>query len=280
MIIIDLCQHSQGKREDILSTFFYETRSENLFAGFICDHPFPMHLHDAVEIICITCGHVRLTVDGCVCDMHPGDIAAAFPSTPHSYDDVSPDAQGLTLIFVPETIGEFIPTFRSARPVSPFLPSERKAPELDNIIQKLLQISAQGDPSLRTAYLHVFLAHLMQCLELRSMERGAEQGMSHRLLHYISEHFSEPLSLESTARALGVSRIHVSHIFSQQLRINFRQYINTLRIDRARSLLRDPAYTISQVAYLCGYENPRTFHRAFQAQCHCTPREYRAGPEA
>ncbi len=236
-----------------------------------------MHVHDAVEIICITSGCVKLTVDGRTRDLHSGDIAAAFPSTPHSYDDVSPDAQGLTLIFVPETIREFIPTFRSARPISPFLPAEKKAPELDSIIQKLLQISAQGDPSLRTAYLHVFLAHLMQCLELRKLERGMEQGMSHRLLHYISEHFTEPLSLESTARALGVSRIHVSHIFSQQLHINFRQYINTLRIDRACTLLRDPAYSISQVADLCGYENPRTFHRAFQAQCQCTPREYRAG---
>ena len=277
MSTIDLCPHFSAGRGDILSTFFYESRTENLFAGYICDHPFPMHVHDAVEIICITRGNVKLTVDGIACSMGPGDIAAAFPSTPHSYDDVPPDAQGLTLIFVPETIREFIPTFRTTRPVSPFLPSKNKAPELDGIIQKLLDISAQSNPSLRTAYLHVFLAHLMQCLELRSMENGTEQGMSHRLLHYISEHFTEPLSLESVAHALGISRIHVSHIFSQQLRIKFRQYINTLRIERACSLLRDPAYSVSQVAYMCGYENPRTFHRAFQAQCQCTPREYRVG---
>ena len=77
----------------------------------------------------------------------------------------------------------------------------------------------------------------------------------------------EPITLETVAHALGVSRIHLSHIFSQQLRINFRQYINALRIDRACFLLRNPSYSISEIAYLCGYGNPRTFHRAFLTQC-------------
>ena len=277
MSTIDLLPHLEVKGKDILSTFFYETRTEDLFAGFICDHPFPLHLHDPVEIVSITQGSVHMTVDGKSHTLLPGDIAVAFPSIPHSYDEVSPDAAGLTLIFAPETLREFARTFRAVRPVDPFLRSVQKDPELDGVIQKLLQISSQDDRSFKVAYLHVYLAHLLPCLELKAVDDGVENGMSHRLLHYISEHFTEPLSLESTARALGVSRIHVSHIFSQQLRINFRQYINTLRIDRACALLRDPACSVSQVAYLCGYENPRTFHRAFQAQCQCTPREYRAG---
>ena len=108
------------------------------------------------------------------------------------------------------------------------------------------------------------------------MDKRARTGMSFQVLQYISEHFTEPLTLETTARALGISRIHLSHIFSQQLKINFRQYINTLRIDRACALLRDPSYTISQIVYLCGYGNPRTFHRAFLSIHNMTPKEYRA----
>lgn len=258
-----------------MSTFFYETRTETLFAGDICDHPFPMHVHDPVEIVSITAGKVRMTVDGKTHVLHAGEIAVCFPAIPHSYDAVSEDARGLALIFEPETIGEYTRAFRTTRPVTPFLCSTQQAPELQEITRKLLQISPGADRRLKAAYLHVFLAHLMQCLEIKAMDSGVEQGMSHRLLHYISEHFTEPLSLESVAMALGVSRIHVSHVFSQQLRINFRQYINALRIDRACALLKDPSCSVSQAAYLCGYDNPRTFHRAFQAQCHCTPRQFR-----
>ncbi|MBO5502063.1 MAG: AraC family transcriptional regulator, partial [Clostridia bacterium] len=32
---------------------------------------------------------------------------------------------------------------------------------------------------------------------------------------------------------------------------------------------------ISQIVYLCGYGNPRTFHRAFLAQCGMPPKQYR-----
>ena len=101
-------------------------------------------------------------------------------------------------------------------------------------------------------------------------------GLSSQVLHYISEHFTEPISLEIVSRALGVSRTHLSHFFSQQLKINFCQYINTLRVDHACYLLRDPSYTISQIVYLCGYGNPRTFHRAFMNHCKMTPKQYRS----
>ena len=119
------------------------------------------------------------------------------------------------------------------------------------------------------------MSYLFSCIRLKQVDKHVQSGLSYQVLHYISEHFTEPLSLETTARALGISRIHLSHIFSQQLRINFRQYINTLRIDRACYLLRDPNYNISQIAYLCGYGNPRTFHRAFLAQCQMPPKQYR-----
>ena len=260
-----------------MSTFFYETRTENLFAGDICDHPFPLHVHDPVEIVSLIAGRVRMTVDGKTATLEKGDIAVCFPSIPHSYDAVSEDAQGLTLIFAPETISDLMRVFRTTRPVTPFLTADQKDPELDWITRKLLYLPPQADRSFKSAYLHVFLAHLLQCVELKSADSGPERGMSHQLLHYVSEHFTEPLSLESVAHALGISRIHVSHIFSQQLRIHFRQYINTLRIDRACTLLRDPSCSVSQVAYLCGYDNPRTFHRAFQTQCGCTPRQFREG---
>jgi AraC-like DNA-binding protein len=158
----------------------------------------------------------------------------------------------------------------------PLLSGKQKPAELDNIIQRLLEVSQEPASPLRLGYLHLFLSYLFSSIQLHPLEKHMQTGLSYQVLHYISEHFTEPLSLETTARALGISRIHLSHIFSQQLKINFRQYINTLRIDRACALLRDPAYTISQIVYLCGYGNPRTFHRAFQAQCGVPPKQYRA----
>jgi len=259
-----------------LSGVFYEQRSENQFIGLICDHPFPAHVHDPVEIVCPTSGDLSMTISGKQYNLMPGDIAVVFPSIPHSYDTVSEDIQGLTLIFLPDTISEFSRTFRTMVPSAPILLKRDKAPELNVVIRNLMKLSTQESSPLQLGYLHLFLAYLFTCITLQPIEKHVQSNLSYQVLHYISEHFTEPLSLENTAHALGISRIHLSHIFSQQLHINFRQYINTLRIDRACFLLRDPGYSISQIAYLCGYGNPRTFHRAFLTQCGMPPNQYRA----
>ena len=56
---------------------------------------------------------------------------------------------------------------------------------------------------------------------------------------------------------------HLSHFFAEKLHINFRRFINAIRIDKAKMLMRDPQLTLTQIAFTCGYENMRTFRRAF-----------------
>lgn len=255
---------------------FYEQGTTNLFIGALCDHPFPSHVHDVAEIVCVTSGTLMMTADGKPLTLNPGDICTVFPLVPHSYDMMTQDLRGLSVIFVPNLIREFSEPLQTMQPASPYLPPPQQRPELRAIINRMLQSSFQDDPRLQQGYLHLFLSFLFSSITLIPRERHMQRGLGCQALQYISEHFTEPLTLESTAHALGISRIHLSHLFSQQLNINFRQYINTLRISRACSLLWDPAYSISQIAYLCGYGNPRTFHRAFLDICRMQPKQYRA----
>lgn len=254
---------------------FYERRPENLFVGTICDHPFPCHVHDVTEIVCLTQGTVDMNIGGESIHLEPGDLAMIFSSIPHSYDYVSGDAAGLTLIFTTEAIPQYKRTLRSMRPASPLLKADQVPGELRPVIRQLMGFAENDSSPLRLAYLHLFLAHLFLELPLQPMDRSQLTSMTGQVLNYVAEHFSEPLSLESTARALGVSRIHLSHIFSQQLKINFRQYVNSLRIDKACTLLRSPENSVSQVAWQCGYGNLRTFHRAFLAQVGTSPNQWR-----
>ena len=259
-----------------MNPVFYEQRIENVFAGSICDHPYPSHVHDVVEIVCLLSGRIEMTIGDKKLEMAAGDIAVAFPTVPHSYDAVSQEATGLALIFQPDTITEFYHTFRAMQPVQPWIQNADKAPELDVLARTILKLTTQDQATpLKLGYLHLFLSYLFTCLPVSAGGRNPHSTLTFQVLNYISEHFTEPLTLESTAHALGISRIHLSHIFSQQLHINFRQYINTLRIDRARALLQNPSYSISQIAYLCGYGNQRTFHRAFLAQCGMPPNQFR-----
>ena len=254
---------------------FYENYPEGYHMGKICDHPFPPHLHELVEIICLTEGKMDMRIGNILYQLLPGDIAIAFPHVPHSYEYVSEDAKGLALIFYPSCITEFETKFLHYSPQIPFLSQPSPAQEIKELVQQMIKSEGEASKHLQLGYLHLFLCHLFHILPLKPMQEAIQHGLYYQILQYISSHYTEPLSLESTAKALGISAIHLSHIFSQRLHVNFRQYINSLRVNYSCQLLRDPNCTISQVAYLCGFGNPRTFHRAFLSHCQMTPKEYR-----
>lgn len=255
---------------------FYETRSQTLFVGPMCSIPFPLHVHAVVEIICLLEGQARISVSGIPYDLTPGDILVIFPSVAHSYDQISEVARGLCTIFVPETIAEFSNVFRSLRPITPLLPADKCSADLQSAAQKLLTLSSIPNSPFLRGYLHVYLAHLLNELPLESLDKHVDNTLTQRVIQFLAEHYTEPLSLDTVSHDLGVSRSHLSHLFSEQLNINFRKYINILRVDEARSLLRDTDMTVIEVCYAVGYNNPRTFYRAFQDECGIQPSEFRA----
>jgi len=259
-----------------MPSIFYEQRPELFFVGHMCDHAFPTHVHDSVEILCLTHGTVDATIGNAKTRLNSGDIVISFPSVPHSLDFVSEDAVGLAMFFLPDAISEFSSIFRSKLPASAVLRADAAPMEINLIIRQMRKLSAQGGSPLMQGYLHLFLSYMFNCIELKPLTKQVQTGLAQQVLHYISEHFTEPLTQDAVSRALGVSGTHLSHIFSQQLHVNFREYINALRIDRACSLLFDSSLSVSQISEMCGFGNPRTFHRAFQARCQTSPNKYRA----
>ena len=77
------------------------------------------------------------------------------------------------------------------------------------------------------------------------------------------------------AQALNVSPFQLSRVFSERLHMGFNEYLNALRVDYARELLRETDLPITQLAFECGFESQRTFNRAFREQTGQSPRQFR-----
>ena len=253
---------------------FYETRDENLFIGSMTRYPFPLHVHEIVELACVLKGEVEMQIDGKEYVLRPGDIAIAFPLIPHSFERLSPDASGLAAFFLADTFPQFTKTFLSMLPESPVLRGERVNADARLAIDRLVR-DPEGDASpSRLAYLHLLIANVLSRMCFKPSESCGEQGMTYRVFKYIFDHACEDITLESAARGLGISQSHLSHLFSQRFHVNFRRFINAIRIDRARMLMRDPRMTLTSICYSCGYENIRTFRRAFVRETGMLPSEY------
>lgn len=92
---------------------------------------------------------------------------------------------------------------------------------------------------------------------------------------YIQEKYMKEISLERIARMACMSKFRFCRIFKQKFGRSFISYLNTVRIKNAVRLLKNPNFSITEVAYLVGYRNANHFNRVFKAVHKISPREYR-----
>lgn len=253
---------------------FYEQRPERLFIGGMTDYPCPMHVHALAEVVVVTRGFAVVTIDETQHKLTPGDAAVIFPLVPHSFDELSEDSKGVIAIFPPDIIPEYAGTFHGLQPEYPVLPADRSILDQRFAVERLGSLNMEENLPMCVAYLHVLLAGVLHSLTYRPVYDYSERGLGHRIISYISEHAFEDITLESAARALGISASHLSHFFSERMHTNFRRFINAIRIEKARLMMRDPNLTLTEICDACGYTNMRTFRRAFQQEIGCLPSDH------
>lgn len=254
---------------------FYEARNDQIFTGEMTQYPFPLHVHETVEVAVVLSGKCVMELDGKTYALNPGDAAVAFPLTPHSFEELSEGTTGFSAFFPADTIAEFSSTFHTLLPDEPVVRKNRLAQgDALYAVKKLLAIDESKDAYTRQAYLHLLLAHLLNAMRFHSAAAYRERGLSVKVVRYIYAHACENITICSAAHDLGISESHLSHLFAQQFHVNFRSFINAIRIDKATMLMRDPFMTLTQIYYLCGYDNMRTFRRAFVQETGVLPAAY------
>lgn len=96
-----------------------------------------------------------------------------------------------------------------------------------------------------------------------------------RAKEYIRNNFSRPISLSDIAAHLKLSEYYVSHLFSASTGFTFPSFVTQIRMERASALIVDLKYTVAEVAYRVGYEDPDYFGKVFYKHFNCTPSDYR-----
>ena len=91
----------------------------------------------------------------------------------------------------------------------------------------------------------------------------------------IREHYMEDISLTSLASKYNVSMARLSEMIKENLKVNFSDYIASLRIQRAKELLRDESLSIQEIAEIVGYNDYFYFTKVFKKVEGISPSKYR-----
>ena len=91
----------------------------------------------------------------------------------------------------------------------------------------------------------------------------------------IREHYMEDISLTSLAAKYNISMARLSEMIKEHLQLNFSDYIASLRIQRAKELLRDESLSIQEIAEIIGYNDYFYFTKVFKKVEGISPSKYR-----
>jgi AraC-like DNA-binding protein len=92
---------------------------------------------------------------------------------------------------------------------------------------------------------------------------------------YVQENFRSPITRESVAQHFGLAPNHISRVFRKEGFMRFNDYLNLVRVNRAKFMLQNYGLTLKEIASNCGYNDTAYFCRVFKKTCKVTPTEYR-----
>lgn len=91
-------------------------------------------------------------------------------------------------------------------------------------------------------------------------------------INYIKQNYAGDLSLETVANHVYVSSYYLSHLFRDEMDMPFSDYVNKVRMEESKRLLKDNTLKIQEVAELVGFKDSSYFSKAFKKYYGVSPK--------
>ncbi len=198
---------------------------------------------------------------------------------------------GLCDTAIPVRVGDNLIAFLQTGQVLLHEPSKR---ELSRTSRKLLSMGAKIDlrkmeeayfqtrvlsPAQYQAFVRLlttFAEHLAVISNQMALrEQGAEPAMVVKARRFILDRYDSALSLGEVAKAVNASTHYFCKVFRTATGLTFTDYLNRIRIEKAKNLLTNPNRRVSEVAYEVGFQSLSQFNRSFKRIAGATPTRYR-----
>lgn len=136
--------------------------------------------------------------------------------------------------------------------------------------QDLLEITTPDELCLWSRkMLETFMNHL----ETNKSQKN--QQAIQKAAEYIHKNYRNKLTIDDIAQVVYLSPCYVSRIFKQGLGCTLMEYLTQVRIEEAKTMLKNPKYNVMQVAEESGFDDPGYFTRVFKKREGITPSRFK-----
>lgn len=246
---------------------------------------FLSHWHKEIELIYVSAGSCRINVGDQSFLAKGGDLVICDSGSIHYSDSYEEKNTLHFLIFDPGIIST---VYEFSRFTCPHVTrTQLEEYGLAVMLEELFKTVERELTERESYYQDIVKARLREFWYLlkRRLPRESSQTASYhkrtaqlydfqKLLSYMEEHYNENITLEYAAEQMNFSPSHFSKIFKRLTGINFVNYVNMLRVEKAMELLQSTPKKMTEIGLSCGFNNVRTFNRVFKEVTGYTPSQF------
>lgn len=249
-----------------------------------------MHVHDFMELALVTSGSARYEFCSAAgvrrgCELMAGDLIGLAPGDRHCYSE----GEAFTLcniLFQPEFLGGSWPELAELAGMKRLLCGEsihlnparqaEAAALLDRINDEMWHAPVAMELAVRSL-LTGFLLLAGRSGEAASAstveETETRDGVS-RAIVYMEQHFVRRIELARLAECARLSPTYFCSSFHAATGMTPWEYLIRLRLEKAKQLLRNSDFTVSEIAQRTGFCDASYLTRVFRRHEQMTPRRY------
>ena len=109
---------------------------------------------------------------------------------------------------------------------------------------------------------------------INPMQQHYEDELMNEITQYIMNHINSSLSINEICDKFAISRSSLQALFKRNLDISPKHYINNIKLEQSKILLKKSARTVSEVSDMLGFASIHYFSRKFKLQYGISPSEY------
>lgn len=218
----------------------------------------------------VSSGKGLLHTAGSVEEVEAGDVFFTFPSTPYSIES-GEDFSYYYMSFVGAKGNMILDRIGVCPGRCIFGGFEELLPAWENA----LKVSTDLRDIMCEGLLMQSFAILGDRLILPKREEHKASGVADLVKKYVEDNYSDPnLTLEKASAELSYHPKYISHVFKREMKIGFSQYLSTIRVSHAATMLEQGFTAISDVSSMCGFSDAQYFSKVFKAKTGVAPSKY------
>lgn len=237
------------------------------------------HWHRSIEIFAVFEGGLTFYLMETEQQLKPGDFMLVNSNEIHSVDSPFPNQTVVVQIPLQTFSGYFTGEQFIRFTHDPKLHDAQVMKLIKEMYTTYMEKKPGYEMKVKSGYYMLLYLLVTKYREMDVTQRMLKQNKKLNRLttitNYIKENYREEISLESLAGIFGYAPAYLSRMFQKYAGINYKDYVQSVRVEYAFRELAGTDHTVSEIASNNGFPNSKAFTKAFQKKYGMLPSEYR-----